>query len=213
MPRPLGAGSFTDKDRLLQFTEKYCAYVVCIFTSIQVLQVASSPIPGKVTVFVGGILFGTFWGVVYSTNWHKFGSWIAFTFARIIGRPLVESVVSPKTVQRYDYMMIHTGLLLAFLLFITPGFPRTKGVICSALATWQTLRFYSSPPWDGCSARRCLPLGVHFSVTVSTGNFSRSLASALSLFSSPCSTAMLSNSGSAISGHRICAKRGPPATM
>jgi uncharacterized membrane protein YdjX (TVP38/TMEM64 family) len=61
MPRPLGAGSFTDKDRLLQFTEKHCAYVVCIFISLQVLQVASSPIPGEVTVFVGGILFGTFW--------------------------------------------------------------------------------------------------------------------------------------------------------
>ena len=77
---------------------------------------ASSPIPGEVTVFVGGILFGAFWGVVYLTNWHTFGSWIAFAFARTVGRPLVESVVSPKTVQRYDYVMKHTGLLLAFLL-------------------------------------------------------------------------------------------------
>ncbi len=122
---------FLDKQRLLDFIEKHRTNAVCIFVGLQALQVVFAPIPGEMTGFVGGMLFGTFWGIVYSTIGLTLGSWIAFTLAKIVGRPLVESIVSPETMQQYDYVMKHKGLFLALLLFIIPGFP--KDYLCYLL--------------------------------------------------------------------------------
>jgi len=40
-------------------------------------------------------------------------------------------VVNPETIKRYDYVMKHKGLFLAFLLFLIPGFP--KDYLCFLL--------------------------------------------------------------------------------
>ncbi|MFA5074332.1 MAG: VTT domain-containing protein [Nitrospirota bacterium] len=122
---------FTNKDRLLRFIQEHRTYAVSLFIGLQALQVVFAPVPGEVSGFVGGILFGTFWGIVFSTIGLTLGSWIAFSLARVVGRPLVESIVNPETVQRYDYLMKHKGLFLAFLLFLLPGFP--KDYLCYLL--------------------------------------------------------------------------------
>lgn len=115
---------FTDRHRLLKFIEDHKTYAVIIFIGLQALQVVLAPIPGEVTGFAGGILFGTFWGVVYSTMGLTLGSLAAFWLGRAVGRPLVEAVIDMETIKRYDYVMKHKGLFLAFLLFIIPGFPK-----------------------------------------------------------------------------------------
>jgi uncharacterized membrane protein YdjX (TVP38/TMEM64 family) len=51
--------------------------------------------------------------------------------ARLAGRPLVETIVKPETIKRYDYVMKHKGLFLAFLMFLIPGFP--KDILCYIL--------------------------------------------------------------------------------
>jgi uncharacterized membrane protein YdjX (TVP38/TMEM64 family) len=122
---------FMNRKHLVQFIEDHRAYAVFIFIGLQSLQVVFAPIPGEVTGFVGGMLFGTFWGIVYSTIGLTIGSWAAFTLARIVGRPLVESIVSPEIIQQYDYLMKHKGLFLALLLFVIPGFP--KDYLCYLL--------------------------------------------------------------------------------
>ena len=122
---------FTNTQHLIQFTKEHRTYAALIFIGLQTLQVVFAPIPGEVTGFAGGIIFGTFWGIVYSTIGLTLGSWIAFTLAKIVGRPLVETVVSSETIQKYDYVMKHKGLYLAFLLFTIPGFP--KDYLCYVL--------------------------------------------------------------------------------
>lgn len=121
----------TSKNRLLQFIKENRTHAATIFIGLQVVQVVAAPVPGEVTGFVGGILFGPVWGVVYSTIGLTIGSWIAFMLARLLGRPLVERLVSAETIQRYDYVMKHKGLLLAFLMFLIPGFP--KDILCYVL--------------------------------------------------------------------------------
>lgn len=121
----------TSKNRLLQFIKENRTHAATIFIGLQIVQVVAAPIPGEVTGFVGGILFGPVWGVVYSTIGLTIGSWIAFMLARWLGRPLVERLVSADTIQRYDYVMQHKGLLLAFLMFLIPGFP--KDILCYVL--------------------------------------------------------------------------------
>ena len=39
--------------------------------------------------------------------------------------------MSPETIRRYDYIMKHKGLFLAFLMFLLPGFP--KDYLCYLL--------------------------------------------------------------------------------
>jgi uncharacterized membrane protein YdjX (TVP38/TMEM64 family) len=122
---------FVSKQRLLRFIDEHRTNAIFIFVGLQALQVVFAPIPGEATGLVGGYLFGTFWGIVYSTLGLTLGSWIAFSLAKLVGRPLVEAMVNPETIQRYDYVMKHKGLFLAFLLFIIPGFP--KDYLCYLL--------------------------------------------------------------------------------
>ena len=121
----------TSKSRLLEFIRDNRTHAATIFIGLQVVQVVAAPIPGEVTGFVGGILFGPVWGVVYSTIGLTIGSWIAFMLARWLGRPIVERIASRATLERYDYVMKHKGLLLAFLMFLIPGFP--KDILCYIL--------------------------------------------------------------------------------
>jgi uncharacterized membrane protein YdjX (TVP38/TMEM64 family) len=122
---------FTDRQRLLHFINEHRANAAIIFIGLQVLQVIVAPVPGEATGFVGGVFFGTGWGILYSTIGLTLGSWIAFMLARLAGRPVVEKIVKPGTVKRYDYVMKHKGLFLAFLMFLVPGFP--KDILCYLL--------------------------------------------------------------------------------
>jgi len=121
----------SSKNRLLQFIKQNRTHAATIFIGLQIVQVVAAPLPGEVTGFVGGILFGPVWGVVYSTIGLTIGSWIAFMLARWLGRPIVERLVNRNTIERYDYVMKHKGLLLAFLMFLIPGFP--KDILCYVL--------------------------------------------------------------------------------
>jgi len=120
-----------DRERLLAFIDDHLAYAALIFIGLQALQVVAAPIPGEATGFVGGLMFGPFWGVVLSTVGLTIGSWAAFMLARLMGRPLVENLVRAETMRRYDYVMKHKGLFLAFLMFLIPGFP--KDILCYIL--------------------------------------------------------------------------------
>ncbi len=122
---------FTDRQRLLNFINEHRANAAIIFIGLQALQVVAAPVPGEATGFVGGMFFGTAWGILYSTIGLTLGSWIAFMLARLAGRPLVEMVVKAETIKRYDYVMKHKGLFLAFLMFLIPGFP--KDILCYLL--------------------------------------------------------------------------------
>ena len=122
---------FTDHQRLLNFINEHRANASVIFIGLQALQVVAAPVPGEATGFVGGMFFGTAWGILYSTIGLTIGSWIAFMLARLAGRPLVEMVVKAETIKRYDYVMKHKGLFLAFLMFLIPGFP--KDILCYLL--------------------------------------------------------------------------------
>jgi len=122
---------FLDRTRMTKFIHEHRAYAALIFIGLQALQVVAAPVPGEVTGFVGGYFFGNFWGIVYSTIGLAIGSWIAFLIARMLGRHLVEVFVNAEVIKRYDYVMKHKGLFLAFVMFLVPGFP--KDILCYVL--------------------------------------------------------------------------------
>jgi uncharacterized membrane protein YdjX (TVP38/TMEM64 family) len=123
--------AFLDRKRLAAFVKSYGSLSPLIFIALQIIQVLFAPIPGEVTGFLGGFLYGNFFGILYSTIGLGIGSWLAFLFARLAGQPLVERIVSYKTIQRFDFVMAHQGTWIAFLLFLVPGFP--KDYLCYIL--------------------------------------------------------------------------------
>ena len=114
---------FRDKDKLLNFIRSY-PYDPVIFILVQIIQVVAAPIPGELTGIIGGYLYGPFWGTLYSTIGLTLGSWFAFMLARFFGEPLIENVVKKEVFEKFDHFMEHKGLLVSFLLFLIPGFPK-----------------------------------------------------------------------------------------
>jgi uncharacterized membrane protein YdjX (TVP38/TMEM64 family) len=115
---------FIHKKRAIGFVMSFHPYDEIVFIAMQVLQVLVAPIPGEASGLIGGYLYGPVLGTIYSTIGLTIGSWIAFALARNFGLPLVEMAVKPEILQKYDYVMEHRGVLVSFILFMIPGFPK-----------------------------------------------------------------------------------------
>ena len=102
-----------------------------IFIGAQALQVVFAPIPGEATGFIGGFLFGVPLGMLYSTIGLTLGSVLAFSLGRLLEHEFVARVVSQETLDRFDFLMERQGALIAFFLFVVPGFP--KDYLCFIL--------------------------------------------------------------------------------
>jgi uncharacterized membrane protein YdjX (TVP38/TMEM64 family) len=95
-----------------------------VFVGIQALQVIVSPIPGEITGPVGGALFGTTWGLVYSTAGLTIGTLICFGLGRLWGEPLIRPWLSEHNWTRMNFIIEAEGAILCFILYLIPGFPK-----------------------------------------------------------------------------------------
>jgi len=114
----------TDKDRVKAAIEAAGPLAPLLFIVIQAFQVILAPIPGEATGFIGGYLFGVPLGLLYSTLGLGLGSLAAFLLGHWLGKRFVTRMVSPETMQRFDFLMERQGALIAFVLFLIPGFPK-----------------------------------------------------------------------------------------
>lgn len=122
---------FMDRERMKSFLDSLGPASFAGFIFLQSLQVVAAPVPGEVTGFIGGYLYGPALGVMLSTIGLTFGSWVAFSLSRIFGRPFVDKFVKKETMDKYDYLLHHKGAFLVFLLFLIPGMP--KDLLCYIL--------------------------------------------------------------------------------
>jgi uncharacterized membrane protein YdjX (TVP38/TMEM64 family) len=120
-----------DRAQLKAAIRSYGAYSPLAYVFAQILQVVVAPIPGGAVEFLGGYLFGVKLGFLYSMIGLLIGSWIAFSLARIFEKLAVEKFVPLGTRKKFDYLIGHEGVILSFLLFLIPGFP--KDALCYIL--------------------------------------------------------------------------------
>jgi uncharacterized membrane protein YdjX (TVP38/TMEM64 family) len=120
-----------DRHQLKKVILSYGAYSPLAYILVQVLQVIVAPIPGGAVEFLGGYLFGTRSGFLYSMIGLLIGSWLAFSLARVFEKLAVEKFVPSETIRKFDYLIGHEGVILSFLLFLIPGFP--KDALCYLL--------------------------------------------------------------------------------
>ena len=123
--------SLHNRHELKRLILSFEAYSPLAYILLQIIQVIIAPIPGGAIEFLGGYLFGVKAGFIYSTIGLMLGSWAAFSLARIFEKIAVEKFVSEQTRKKFDYLVEHEGVILSFILFLLPGFP--KDALCYIL--------------------------------------------------------------------------------
>lgn len=115
---------FFNLKRLKFFVASFGAYAAPVFVLLQCMQVIIAPIPGELTGFVGGLLFGVWEGTLLSTIGLTIGSLVAFAIGRLLGAAFVHKIVKQEYIERFDDFVAHKGLYIAWMLFVLPGFPK-----------------------------------------------------------------------------------------
>jgi uncharacterized membrane protein YdjX (TVP38/TMEM64 family) len=115
---------FTNKDQIKTFITSFGSGAPIVFILIQILQVLFAPIPGEATGFIGGYLFGASKGFLYSSLGLTVGSWIIFVIGRLLGKRYVRKLIPIKQLDRFDLLVKRQGVVVLFLFFLIPGFPK-----------------------------------------------------------------------------------------
>lgn len=135
------ADFLTDRERIKDLLKSAGPLGPVLFITVQVLQVIFAPIPGEATGFIGGYLFGVPLGMLYSTIGLTIGSTLAFLLGRWLEVHFVARIVRPETLKKFDFLMERQGALVAFFLFVIPGFP--KDYLCFILGlSHMSLRLF-----------------------------------------------------------------------
>jgi len=124
-------GKLYDRHQLKKLISSFGPYSPLVYILAQIIQVIVAPIPGGAIEFLGGYLFGVKIGFIYSMIGLILGSLGAFHIARIFEKVAVEKLVPSQTMKKFNYLIGHEGVILSFLLFLIPGFP--KDALCYIL--------------------------------------------------------------------------------
>ena len=79
---------------------------------------------GQLTGFLGGYLFGSTYGFIYSSLALAIGSWINFSIGRFVGERYVRRMITKSRFTKFDRLARRQGIIVIFLLFVFPGFPK-----------------------------------------------------------------------------------------
>jgi uncharacterized membrane protein YdjX (TVP38/TMEM64 family) len=125
------AAFYSSRKEVKAFLNSFGPYAPIPFIVLQALQVVFAPIPGEATGFLGGFVFGTWLGFLYSSIGLTIGSAAAFGLGRWLGSHVVRRVISDALYHKFDFVARTGGELIALLFFLIPGFP--KDYLCLLL--------------------------------------------------------------------------------
>jgi uncharacterized membrane protein YdjX (TVP38/TMEM64 family) len=114
----------SNREQMEQFVTGFGNGAPFVFMAIQIFQVVLAPIPGEATGFIGGYLFGWVKGFIYSSVSLAIGSWINFGIGRFLGSRYVRSWLPKAKLERFDKLVKRQGIIVLFILFVFPGFPK-----------------------------------------------------------------------------------------
>jgi len=125
-----------------KYIHSYGPVSALIYILIQAVQVVVFIIPGEIVQVAGGYIFGTGLGALYSVGGILLGTMIAFFASRLLGYGLVKSLVSPKKLGQFEFLINDPKSEIAlFALFLVPGIPKDSLVYISGLTPIKPLRF------------------------------------------------------------------------
>jgi len=114
---------FRSINEFREFVSSFGAYGVIIFIVIQFLQVVVLPIPAFITVGAGVLLFGAFYGALYSCVGIILGSIVAYFIGRIFGFKVAKWLVGEESLKKGIETIKGKDRLILTFMFLSPFFP------------------------------------------------------------------------------------------
>jgi uncharacterized membrane protein YdjX (TVP38/TMEM64 family) len=114
---------FLDQHKIRAFITKFGIRAPLILIGLQVFQIIVAPIPGHIIGFVGGYLFGAWYGILYCMIGVILGATITFWIGRIFGRGLLQMFISHENMNRFDRYVLMKGPFIIFVLLLIPVTP------------------------------------------------------------------------------------------
>ena len=117
-----GAAEYLQQEKLRALIAGYGALAPAIY----ILIYALAPVlllPGLPITIVGGILFGPFWGVVYTITGATIGASLAFLVARYVARDWVAAKLTGPKWEKLDSEVAQHGWKVVAFTRLIPAFP------------------------------------------------------------------------------------------
>jgi uncharacterized membrane protein YdjX (TVP38/TMEM64 family) len=131
-----------DREYVRQFVLDYGWWAPLIFMGLQFGQVLFAPIPGEVTGLLGGYAFGALSGFLMSTVALTVGSMLNFAIGRLLGERFVRRFASSEMYQKFNRLVQYKGVLVIFLMYLVPGFPKDYLCMILGLTSLPTSVFF-----------------------------------------------------------------------
>ncbi|HNY63933.1 MAG TPA: VTT domain-containing protein [Deltaproteobacteria bacterium] len=120
--RMTGAADALDRDHLQAFVEGCGSWAPLIYMLVYAIA-PSLFLPGLPITIVGGMLFGPFWGVVYTITGATAGACLAFLIARYAARDWVEGKLTSPRWKKLDEGVERNGWKVVAFTRLIPLFP------------------------------------------------------------------------------------------
>lgn len=120
--RMTGATAYLDQDTLRELIASYGTLAPAVYMLVYAIAPALF-LPGLPITIAGGILFGPFWGVVYSITSATVGACVAFLISRYVGRTWIEEKLKSPRWQQLDTMVAQHGWKAVAFTRLIPIFP------------------------------------------------------------------------------------------
>jgi uncharacterized membrane protein YdjX (TVP38/TMEM64 family) len=113
---------YLEKERLRQFIGAYGVWGPVIYLAVWTLAPPLS-LPGLPITLAGGVLFGPFWGVVYTAVGATMGATLAFLVARYLARDWVAARLAGTKIEVLDEKVAQQGWKVVAFTRLIPIFP------------------------------------------------------------------------------------------
>lgn len=133
-----------NREAVAEYFRSHGHWGMTIYLSLLVLQVIVALIPGQVLVFAAGYVFGFLPTLFITIPVAVLSSQFAFFLARRYGKPIAYRLASQKSIDRWEGMARHQGILFYFLAFNLPIFPSDAMCYVAGLGTISGLRFLTA---------------------------------------------------------------------
>ena len=134
---------FSNADQIGKYLASFGSWGAAVFMLIQALQVVIAPIPGELTQFAGGFIYGSVLGTLYSVVGILLGSMVVFGLGRWFGLPLLKLVIPEKAFEKFGFLLNHPKTeLVILLLFLIPGSPKDILTYIAGLTPVRPLHFF-----------------------------------------------------------------------
>jgi uncharacterized membrane protein YdjX (TVP38/TMEM64 family) len=134
---------FSNANQLGEYLASFGMWGAAVFVLLQAVQVVIAPIPGEVTQFAGGFIYGTIPGTLFSIIGILIGSAVVFGLGRWFGLPLLKVIMPEKTFQKFGFLLNHPKTeLVILILFLIPGSPKDLLTYIAGLTPVKPLHFF-----------------------------------------------------------------------